>query len=95
VKDPICKKTGKPEFGKHEVRRGEAKFFLQPQEELFEGIKNIIVINEEEALLVRAKVLYFDKRTSKEYKAGQKWLIKGPIDFIPENQIEVVEKRQA
>lgn len=46
-------------------------------------------------MLVRAKVTYFDKRTNKQYKAGQKWLIKGPIDFIPENEIEVIEKRQA
>ena len=39
-------------------------------EELLEGIKNILVVNEEEALLVRAKVPYPDKRTKKEYKAG-------------------------
>lgn len=68
---------------------------MQPGEELFEGIKNIVVIHEEEALLVRAIVPYFDKRTKKDYKAGQKWLIKGPIDFIPENEVEVIEKRQA
>jgi major vault protein len=93
IKNPICKKTGMPLFGRSEIRRGEAKFFLQPKEELYEGIKNIMVINEEEALLVRAMVPYFDKRTKKDYKPGQKWLIKGPIDFIPENEIEVIEKR--
>lgn len=95
VKNPINKDTGKPDFGNQEIRRGETKFFLKPQEELLEGIKNILVINEEEALLVRAKVPYFDKRTKKQYKPGQKWLIKGPIDFIPENEIEIIEKRQA
>lgn len=58
-----------------------------------DGIRNILVIHEEEALLLRAKVRYFDSRTKKEYKAGQKWLIKGPIDFIPENEVEVIEKR--
>ena len=60
-----------------------------------DGIKNIMVIHEEEALLLRARVPYFDKRTNKQYKPGQKWLIKGPIDFIPENEIEVIEKRSA
>ena len=44
---------------------------------------------------MRAKVNYYDKRTESQYKAGQKWLIKGPIDFIPENEVEVIEKRQA
>ena len=38
---------------------------------------------------------YFDKRTNQKYKPGQKWLIKGPNDFIPENEIEVIEKRKA
>lgn len=54
-----------------------------------------MVISEEEALLVRAKVPYNDKRTNKSYKPGQKWLIKGPIDFIPENEIEIIERRKA
>lgn len=96
IGNPIDKKTGLPQYGKQEIRRGEAKFFLQPKEVIIDGIiKNILVINEEEALLVRAKVPYFDKRTKQDYKSGQKWLIKGPIDFIPENEIEVIEKRRA
>lgn len=94
IKNPVDKK-GKPQYGKKEIRRGECKFFLQPGELMPGGIKNIIVIHEEEALLLRARVPYFDKRTKKEYKPGQKWLIRGPIDFIPENEVEVIEKRQA
>ena len=35
-----------------------------------DGIRSILVIHEEEALLLRAKVPYFDKRTNKQYKAG-------------------------
>lgn len=54
-----------------------------------------MVVHEEEALLLRARLPYFDKRTNKNYKPGQKWLIKGPIDFIPENEVEVIEKRSA
>lgn len=71
INNPIDKKTGLPQYGRQEIRRGEAKFFLQPKEEIQDGIvKSIIVINEEEALLVRAKVPYFDKRTKKDYKSG-------------------------
>lgn len=54
-----------------------------------------MVINEEEALLVRAKVNYADKRTNKDYKPGEKWLIRGPLDYIPDNEVEIIEKRQA
>ena len=62
---------------------------------MVDGIKNILVINEDEALLVRARKPYSDKRTKKNYHAGQKWLIRGPSDFIPENEIEIIEKRKA
>lgn len=68
---------------------------MLPGEELYEGIKNIIIIHEDEALLLRAKVDYYDKKTEKKYKAGSTWLIKGPVDFIPDNEIEVAEKRKA
>lgn len=34
IRNPVGK-DGKLEFGKQQIRRGEAKFFLQPGEELF------------------------------------------------------------
>ena len=94
IRNPIGV-NGKPEFGRQQIRRGECKFFLQPGEALYKGIQNIHVIDEDEALLVRANVNYFDKKTEKEYKAGQRWLIKGPTDYIPENEVDIVEKREA
>jgi len=94
VRDPVDK-DGVPQHGKQELRRGESKFFLQPGEELFEGIKNIVVVQEDEALLLKAKHNYADPRTKKDYKAGSLWMLKGPIDFIPDNEIIVVEKRKA
>lgn len=94
IRNPVDEQ-GKPKYGDQLLKRGEARFFLQPGEVLAEGIKNIMVINEEEALLVRAKVNYADKRTSKTYKPGEKWLIKGPLDYIPDNEVEIIEKRQA
>lgn len=68
---------------------------MLPGEELYEGIKNIMVIQEDEALLLKAKHKYFDARTKHEYKAGARWMLKGPVDFIPDNEIIVIEKRKA
>jgi hypothetical protein len=64
IHNPVDKK-GKPQYGLQDIRKGEAKFFLQPGERMIDGIRNIMVIHEEEALLLRAKVPYFDKRTNK------------------------------
>jgi len=71
---------------------------------MYEGIKNInqpcgghiyrTVITEEEALLLRAKKTpYKCALNGKEYKAGQKWMIRGPLDFIADNDVEIMEKR--
>ena len=94
IRDPVDAE-GKPQYGKQELRRGEAKFFIQPGEELFEGIKNIMVVHEDEALLLKAKVDFKDPRSGLKYKAGQTWMLKGPIDYIPESEVQLIEKRQA
>lgn len=77
------------------LRRGESKFFIQPGEELYEGIKNIMVIHEDEALLLRAEKDFKDPKSDTFYKAGQTWMLKGPVDYIPDISIKVVEKRKA
>lgn len=43
IRDPVDK-DGVPQHGKQELRRGETKFFLLPGEDLYEGIKNIMVV---------------------------------------------------
>lgn len=45
--------------------------------------------------MLKAKVNYVDRKTKKEHKAGSTWLVKGPTDFIPETEVEVVERRKA
>ena len=62
---------------------------------MIDNIKNILVIHEDEALVLKAKVNYVDKKTKKEHKAGSTWLVKGPQDFIPDNEVRVLEKRKA
>lgn len=54
-----------------------------------------MVIHEDEALLLKAKVDFVEKNTKTARKAGSTWMCKGPLDFIPESEIEVVEKRKA
>ena len=62
---------------------------------MIDNIKNILVIHEDEALVLKAKVNYVDKKTKKEHKAGSTWLVRGPQDFIPDNEVRVLEKRKA
>jgi major vault protein len=69
VKNPVGK-NGKNEWGKQVVRKGECKFFLYPGEDIIGSIENLMVVSEDQALLVRAKVVYKDKRTSKTYQPG-------------------------
>jgi len=44
---------------------------------------------------LKAKHNFSDKNTKKNYIAGSTWLIKGPLDFIPGSEVEVIEKRKA
>lgn len=91
IKDPLGK-DGKPQYGKQELRRGEAKFFIQPGES-YDPIQNIQVVHEDEALLLKAKVDFKDQKTGQNFKAGQTWLLKGPIDYIPSSEVQLIEKR--
>jgi major vault protein len=93
VLDPWVK--GKQLFGQKELRKGEASFFLNPGERLETGIQNVYVLTEEEALLLRAKENFFDEIDKKERKAGDKWMIYGPTDFVPPVEVEIIQKRTA
>jgi len=88
VLDPYV--GGKPNFGTRELRKGPASFFLRPGERLAQGIQNIYVLGAEEALLLRATEAYGDDR-----KPGDRWMITGPCDFVPDVEIEILEKRTA
>jgi len=86
-------KDGKPQLGQTELRKGEATFFLKPGETLLGGIQNVHVLAEEEALLLKAKENFLDGKTPRT--AGDRWMLYGPIDFVPPTQVEIVEKRRA
>jgi len=81
-------------FGQKELRKGEVSFFLLPGERIENGIQPVIVLGEEEALLLRAKENFSDDKKV-ERKAGDRWMIYGPADFVPPVEIEIIEKRRA
>jgi len=89
-------RNGKQMFGQRELRKGEASFFLKPGERLEgAGIQNVYVLGEEESLLLRARENFFDVTEKKERKAGDRWMLNGPADFVPPVEVEIVQKRNA
>jgi major vault protein len=94
VVDPIGK-DGRPQLGKRELRKGELCFFLRPGERLEEGVKNVYVLGEQEALLLRSKEEYVDVETKKKHMPGDRWMVYGSCDFIPPVEVEVIERRRS
>jgi len=94
VVDPVDSK-GVAQMGKRELRRGECTFFLQPGESLENGIQNVYVLAAEEALLLRAKEEFVDPESKVTHQPGDRWMVYGPRDFIPDVQVEVVERRRS
>jgi len=92
ILDPIDK-NGKNQLGKRELRKGECSFFLRPGERLESGIQNVHVLQEEQALLLRAREAFKDGKETR--KPGDRWMIKGPSDYVPNIFVDIVETRTA
>jgi major vault protein len=94
VVDPV--KDGKPTLGKKELRIGECSFFLQPGETLEGGIQSVYILGEDEALLLKARENFEERVGKKTFsrKAGELWMVSGPLDYFPPVEVEVVEKRR-
>ena len=88
VLNPVDLKTGKNRLGARDLRKGETIFFLQPGEELEGGIKNIYLLEENQALLLKAKEKLDD------HNPGDKWMVFGPCSYIPPVEVEVLETRE-
>lgn len=88
VLNPLDAKTGKNRLGAKELRKGESFFFLQPGEELEGGIHEVFLLEENEALLLRAK------EAVEDHKPGDRWMVHGPCKYIPPIEVEVVETRK-
>eukprot|EP00455_Lapot_gusevi_P034976 TRINITY_DN386_c0_g3_i1.p1 TRINITY_DN386_c0_g3~~TRINITY_DN386_c0_g3_i1.p1 ORF type:complete len:870 (-),score=435.91 TRINITY_DN386_c0_g3_i1:104-2656(-) len=93
VLDPVGA-DGKNQYGARELRRGESSFFLLPGERLEGGIRNMYVLGDQEALLLRARERFADESKEGAIRTpGDLWMIYGPCDYVPPVEVEVVEKR--
>uniref|UniRef100_A0A673BKI2 Major vault protein n=1 Tax=Sphaeramia orbicularis TaxID=375764 RepID=A0A673BKI2_9TELE len=104
VLDPVGP-DGKPQLGKKRVVKGERSFFLQPGERLERGIQDVYVLSEEEGLVLRAVEAFNDPEVEERAKRsrrsgvlrrpGDRWMLRGPIEYVPPATVEVVLRRQA
>ncbi len=89
--------NGKAQLGKREIRKGRVSFFLHPDEELEEGIQDVYILEEQEALLLKATEAFEEGEKDKiiKHNPGDLWMIEGPTDYIPSIYLEVLERRKA
>ncbi|XP_051845229.1 major vault protein isoform X1 [Antechinus flavipes] len=96
ILDPVGP-DGKNQLGHKRVVKGEKSFFLHPGERLEEGIQEVFVLSEDEGLLLRAlqPLEEGDDGENGKRRAGDRWLIRGPLEYVPPAKVEVIEQRQA
>ncbi|XP_041038482.1 major vault protein-like, partial [Carcharodon carcharias] len=90
--------NGKPQLGQKRVVKGEKSFFLQPGEELENGIQDIFVLSEEQGLVLKSIQAFVDKDSEGKdlpRKPGDRWMIRGPLEYVPPVEVEVLCKREA
>uniref|UniRef100_A0A672G5I6 Major vault protein n=1 Tax=Salarias fasciatus TaxID=181472 RepID=A0A672G5I6_SALFA len=86
VLDPVGA-DGKPQLGR-------CDFF--PGEQLEQGIQDVYVLSEEEGLVLRAVEAFTDTEVSGVLRRpGDRWMLRGPIEYVPPATVEVVLRRQA
>jgi major vault protein len=84
---------GKNQLGKRELRKGEGSFFLRPGEKLENGIQNVHVLEDDEALLLGARETFVEGKLTRV--PGERWMIKGPCDYVPHINVNIIEKRRS
>ncbi|KAL2766240.1 major vault protein isoform 3, partial [Daubentonia madagascariensis] len=96
ILDPVGP-GGKNLLGQKRVVKGEKSFFLQPGERLERGIQDVYVLSEQQGLLLRAlqPLEEGEEKDNVSRQAGDQWLIRGPLEYVPSAKVEVVEERQA
>eukprot|EP00039_Didymoeca_costata_P027759 m.19130 g.19130 ORF g.19130 m.19130 type:complete len:865 (-) comp6493_c0_seq1:72-2666(-) len=96
IQDP-CDDRGRPQLGCRKLVQGPAKFFLKPGESLEAGIRPVYVLGENEALILSAREAFVDNVDGKEInrKPGDKWMIRGPTEYVPNIQSEVLDTHRA
>jgi len=83
VQDPVDAAL-RNRAGAFELRKGPCSFFLHPGETLEDGcVKDAVVLQDDEALVLTAASDIADDGFGKARKAGTKWLLHGPASYIP------------
>lgn len=90
--DP-CDSNNKPQLGRKKLIKGEKSFFLKPGEHLEKGIQNVYVLREDEGVILKANESFRDDNI--ERQPGDRWMIRGPGEYVPSVEVEVVTKRTA
>jgi len=90
--NPIDESTGKNQKGAKKLLVGEYNFFLLPGEDLENGIQNVRILNENQAVLLQAKEKFVDDKKIQRVP-GDKWMIRGPCKFVPPIEVEILENR--
>lgn len=86
--------NGVCQYGQRKLIKGECSFFLQPHEKIENNqIMEITVLEENDALLLQANEEFKDGEVLRQ--PGDKWLIKGPCEFIKPLQLKILEERKA
>ncbi|XP_033116346.1 major vault protein-like [Anneissia japonica] len=95
ILDPVGD-NGKPQLGQKKLVKGEKSFFMMPGEKLEKGIQNVFVLGEDEGIILRAKEAFKDNLAKDcERKPGDKWMMRGPMEYVPPVEVEVLTKRKA
>ncbi|XP_052400513.1 major vault protein isoform X2 [Carassius gibelio] len=110
ILDPVGA-DGKPQLGQKRVVKGERSFFLRPGEHLENGIQDVYVLSEEEGLVLRAVEAFIDtegeevdeeeegesraKKRGIQRRPGDRWMLHGPVEYVPPATVEVLLRRDA
>ncbi len=88
---------GKPQLGHRKMVKGEKSFFLQPGENLEAGIQNVYILGEDEGLVLKSLEAFRDDSVEPpvDRQPGDRWMLKGPTEYIPPVQVVVVARRKA
>ncbi|XP_076467466.1 major vault protein-like isoform X2 [Babylonia areolata] len=95
IKDPVGP-DGKNQLGTRVLRTGLCSFFLQPGESIEDGkIKNASILTAEESIVLQATEVFTDTMyKGMKRRPGDKWMIRGPLSYIPPTSVEVIKRRK-
>ena len=92
ILDPYNQETHQNQLGSKKLVVGEASFFLQSGERLEKGIEDVFVLTESEGLILAADEEFRDESLHIVRKPGDRWMIRGPMEYVPPVQARVVRK---